>query len=445
MDKIALKLSVSSTFDFDGNVGKDVSFTGFVQNIRVLSWGAFLILRLPNYLLQVVLNRESVKIQVEDIPVEATVRVRGRLKPATLKDRALNPANVELEAADIEVTSRPSAHPLPLDTSKKELHADFSTVLDLRPLSARHPRERALFRIEAAIFNRFGTYLTQAGFTRICSPKLVFSGAEGGANVFTIDYFGRTAYLAQSPQFYKQMMVGAFGRVFEEAPVFRAEKHNTSRHLNEYISLDLEMLLTEGFMDIVQVESHALRSIFDHLRETCGPELSLLDVELPHLDEIIAIEFPQAKEIFFKESGTDSRGETDLSPEEERLICRYAKEHWDADFVFVTHYPSARRPFYAMDDPARPELTLSFDLLFRGMEITTGGQRLHRYEDYVTKMTARGMDVAAFEPYLQTFRYGMPPHGGLGLGLERLTAKLCGVDNIKACSLFPRDLDRLTP
>jgi nondiscriminating aspartyl-tRNA synthetase len=396
-------------------------------------------------MLQVVLNKDTLKLHLEDISVEATVQVKGKLRKATLKDRALNPANVELEATDVQIATRPTLHPLPLDTSKKELHADFSTILDLRPLSLRHPRERALFRIQAGIFNQFGRYLSEIGFTRICSPKLVFSGAEGGANVFKIDYFGRLAYLAQSPQFYKQMMVGVFGRVFEEAPVFRAEKHNTSRHLNEYISLDIEMQLAEGFMDIIQVEAHALNSILEDLREACRPELELLGVKLPRLDEVTALEFPEAKEIVFKESGMDHRSEPDLSPEEERLISQYAKDKWDADFVFVTHYPSAKRPFYAMNDPMRPELTLSFDLLFRGMEITTGGQRLHRYEDYVSKMTARGMDITAFEPYLQTFKYGMPPHGGFGLGLERLTAKLCGVENIKACSLFPRDLDRLTP
>ncbi len=445
MKKTPLASGLSSRMDFESLVDTEITLSGFVQNLRALSWGAFMILRLPNAILQVVIGKDKVSVDPEKIPVEAFVKVTGKLKKASIKDKAITPSTVEMEAARIEVITTPSQSPLPLDTSKKELHAGFSTALDLRPLSLRHPRERALFRIQAGIFNGFGAALTEMGFTRICSPKLVFSGAEGGANVFGLDYFGRKAYLAQSPQFYKQMMVGVFGRVFEEAPVFRAEKHNTSRHVNEYISLDLEMALDNGFMDIIQVESAVLRSIMAHLKETCPAELDLLGVELPALEEIVTVELPEAHELVFKEFGVDCRGEDDLSPEEEKLIGKLGKETWGTDFVFVTHYPSSKRPFYAMDDAERPELTLSFDLLFRGMEVTTGGQRLHVYDDYIRKMTARGMDPAPFEPYLQTFRFGMPPHGGLGFGLERFTARLCGIDNIKACSLFPRDQERLTP
>lgn len=445
MERIALDRAVSSTFDFRANIGREVTFIGFVQNIRVLSWGGFLILRLPNYLVQVVLNDKTAGPSPNSIPVEASIRVRGRLRSASLKDRALDPSDVELEAAMLEIVSAPSAGPLPMDTTKKQINASFNTILDLRPLSLRHPRERAVFRIQASIFNQFGAYLSENGFTRICTPKLVFSGAEGGANVFDLDYFGKTAYLAQSPQFYKQMMVGVFGRVFEEAPVFRAEKHNTSRHLNEYVSLDLEMQLDHSYVELMQVEANVLDSILNYLQGICDRDLSLLEVDVPKLDSITMIEFEEVHEITYNESGVDYRREDDLAPEEEKLICEYAKREWNADFVFVTHYPSAKRPFYAMDDPDRTESTLSFDLLFRGMEITTGGQRLHRYEDYVAKMSNRGMDCAAYEPYLQTFRYGMPPHGGFGFGLERFTARLCGIDNIKACSLFPRDMGRLTP
>jgi nondiscriminating aspartyl-tRNA synthetase len=445
MTTIPLSANVSSRFDFPGSIGKEVELTGFVQNIRILSWGGFLILRLPNHLLQVVLNQSKVALALESIPVEATVSVKGKLNKAQLKDKALNPSDVELEASDVQIISAPSEKPLPLDTSKKELKAGFNTMLDLRPLSLRHPRERAIFRIQAGVFDGFGSGLTELGFTRICSPKLVFSGAEGGANVFSLDYFGKVAYLAQSPQFYKQIMVGIFGRVFEEAPVFRAEKHNTSRHVNEYISLDLEMQLDKSFLEIIQVEAHAIRCILKHLSSTCANELSLLEVELPLLPELTIMEFDEVHQIVHQRYGRDYRGEQDLAPEEEKLICEHGKKEWGADFIFVTHYPSAKRPFYAMDDPERPGLTLSFDLLFRGMEITTGGQRLHKYDGYISKMKARGMDPGPFESYLQTFRYGMPPHGGLGFGLERFTAKLCGIDNIKECSLFPRDVDRLTP
>jgi nondiscriminating aspartyl-tRNA synthetase len=443
MKKTPLSTSLSSRMSF--TAGSDVDVSGFVQNVRVLSWGAFVILRLPNNLLQVVVSAEKAGMPLDRLPVEAFIRVKGGLKAAKLKDPALDPRDVELEAREICIIAAPSVSSLPLDTSKKELAAGLNTILDLRPLSLRHPRERALFRIQAEIFNEFGRCLTEIGFTRICSPKLAFSGAEGGANVFSLDYFGRQAFLAQSPQFYKQMMVGVFGRVFEEAPVFRAEKHNTSRHVNEYISLDLELELRESFLEIIQVEAYALRSILGHLSRACAAELSLLEVTIPALEELTLVEFDEVHRIVHERYGRDYRGEHDLAPEEEKLICEHGKEAWGADFIFVTHYPSDKRPFYAMDDPERPGLTLSFDLLFKGMEITTGGQRLNRYDDYVAKMRARGMDPDPFEPYLQTFRYGMPPHGGLGFGLERFTARLCGVNNIKACSLFPRDLDRLTP
>jgi len=445
MQRLPLKTEISSFFDFDAHVGAEAQFTGQIQNVRPLAWGGFLILRLPNYLLQVVVSRDALGGLIDTLQPEMTVRVKGKLAAAKLKDKALHPGNVELQASAVEVVSAPSVHPLPVDTTKKELAAAMHTIFDLRPLTLRHPRERALFRIQSEIFHGFAESLTEAGFTRICSPKLVFTGAEGGANVFALDYFGRPAYLAQSPQFYKQMMVGVFGRVFEQAPVFRAEKHNTSRHVNEYISMDLEMQLEESWLEIIRTEAFFLRSILSRLPSSCANELSLLDVKLPKLDDLVLLELSEVHEIVYRESGTDCRGEPDLAPEEEALVCKHAAEAWGSEFVFVTHYPSSKRPFYAMDDPDRPELTLSFDCLFRGMEITTGGQRMHRAADYEAKMRSRGMDPAPFESYLQCFRYGMPPHGGLGFGLERFTARLCGVDNIKSCSLFPRDLDRLEP
>jgi nondiscriminating aspartyl-tRNA synthetase len=233
--------------------------------------------------------------------------------------------------------------------------------------------------------------------------------------------------------------------VYEEAPVFRAEEHNTSRHLNEYISLDFEMALENGFEDIIQVETAVLNSIFAKLKETCQPEIAQLGIEIPEIKKIVTVKFGEVHEIVLKETGKDFRDQNDLDPEEERLICDYSKKHWDSDFVFVTHYPASKRPFYALNDPENPEETCSFDLLFRGIEITTGGARMHLYSDYVKKMEGRGMNVASFESFLQIFRYGMPPHGGLGLGLERLTAQLCGLANVKEASLFPRDMHRLEP
>jgi nondiscriminating aspartyl-tRNA synthetase len=445
MQAIDINPSVTSRIDFAANVGKSVTLLGMVQNVRPLAWGGFVILRTPSHLLQCVVDKTKVTQALEQVPVEATVRVSGEVKAATIKDKAINPRDFELQVSAIEILGAPTQQPLPIDTTKKEMLVSLDNKLDLRPLTLRHVRERAVFRVQAAICNEFGRFLTAAGFTRICTPKIVFSGAEGGANIFQLDYFGRKAFLAQSPQFYKQMMVGVFGRVFETGPVFRAEKHNTSRHINEYTSLDFEMQLDTGFLDIIQMEANLLNAIFAALAKECGPELELLGVTLPKLDKLVLLEFDEVHEVVFKHGGMDHRGEDDLAPEEEQCIGEYAARTWNTEFVFVTHYPTDKRPFYTMPDPERPDRTFSFDLLFRGMEITTGGRRLNKYEDYIERMKARGMNPEAFASYLQAFKFGMPPHGGLGLGLERLTARLCGIANIKEATLFPRDVDRLEP
>ena len=251
--------------------------------------------------------------------------------------------------------------------------------------------------------------------------------------------------MTQSPQFYKQMMVGVFERVFEVAPVFRAEKHNTTRHLNEYISMDMEMGYIDSFTDLMQAETAFLQRMVRLLETEYADDLKRLGVELPRVDEIPTVRFDEAKRLVSEAYDRPIRDPYDLEPEEEHNIGRYFKEKYGADFVFVTHYPSKKRPFYAMDDPEDPKYTLSFDLLFRGLEVTTGGQRIHDYDQQVQKMLDRGMHPEEFESYLMIHKHGMPPHGGLGIGLERLTAQLCGLDNVRYASLFPRDLHRMEP
>jgi nondiscriminating aspartyl-tRNA synthetase len=445
MKELKINENISSYINFSEYEGKPIEITGMIQNLRILAWGGFIILRTPNYIIQTVADKSKVSYPLDTLQVESTVKIKGILQKASIKDKSIYPRDFEIQIEGIELISSPFINPLPVDTTKKELNVELHTKFDLRPLTLRHAKQRAIFKIASVIFNEFGNYLTSIGFTRICSPKIVFSGAEGGANIFNIDYFTRKAFLAQSPQFYKQMMVGVFGRVFEEAPVFRAEKHDTSRHLNEYISLDLEMMLQNGFEDLIIVETNFLRHIFIELKKQCQVEIEMLEIEVPALDKIVTLKFSEVHEIVYNNYKKDFRNEKDLEPEEERLICEYAKKEWNTDFVFVTHYPTAKRPFYAMHDPASPEETLSFDLLFKGVEITTGGQRLFKYEDYTEKMAKLGMKTDSFESYLQTFKFGMPPHGGLGLGLERLTAQLCKLANVKEASLFPRDINRLEP
>jgi nondiscriminating aspartyl-tRNA synthetase len=317
--------------------------------------------------------------------------------------------------------------------------------LTLRPITLRHQRQRAVFRLQEGLGRGFRDYLHAQGFTEVRTPKIVSAGAEGGSNIFRLDYFGRKAFLAQSPQFYKQMMVGVFERVFEVAPVFRAEKHSTARHLNEYTSMDFEMGFIDSFEDIMAMETGMLQYAFDLLKRDYAAELQLLGVVLPSADSIPQVRFDIAKQRVAERYNRRIKDPYDLEPEEERLIGELYKEETGSDLVFVTHYPSKKRPFYAKDDPADTRFTLSFDLLFRGLEITTGGQRIHDYEDQVAKMVDRGMNPDDFETYLMIHKYGMPPHGGLGIGLERLLMMLIGETNVRNTVLFPRDLSRLDP
>mgnify|MGYP002232064020 FL=1 len=334
---------------------------------------------------------------------------------------------------------------MPLAIDKWKLNTSLESKLNMRSVALRNIRERSKFRIQEALVRAFRDYLYEHGFTEIHTPKLGARGAEGGANVFKLSYFHKPAVLAQSPQFYKQMMVGVFDRVFETGPVFRAEKHNTKRHLNEYTSLDLEMGYIDSFQEIMSMETGYLQYAMALLKKSYDKELSLLKLELPNVDRIPAVQFEKAKELVSEKYNRPVRNPYDLEPEEEALIGRYFKEEYNSDFVFVTHYPSKKRPFYAMDDPADPRFTLSFDLLFRGLEVTTGGQRIHDYQQLTAKIADRGWKKKAWNSIWMLFKHGMPPHGGLGIGLERLTMQLLGEENVREACLFPRDMNRLEP
>ena len=416
-----------------GRNNRAVTLHGMVHALRDLGGVTFLTLRTREGLVQCVCPRRP-----EGVREECAVSVSGLLRP---EPRA--PGGAELAEARFTVLSRPAAPP-PVPLSKKS-SVSLDTELSLRPVTLRAPRARAVFRIQAAICRAFREFLQEEGFTEIHTPKLGRAGAEGGSSQFRVDYFGRKAVLAQSPQLYKQVMVGVFERVYEIGPVFRAEKHATQRHLNEYTSLDLEMGFLRSFTDLMALEQGFLRRLVDLLRREYAGELALLGAELPDAQHIPAVRFDEAKRLAADAYGYAIREPYDLEPEEEQHIGRYAKEVWGSDFVFVTHYPGRKRPFYTMDDPEDPRYTLSFDLLFRGVEITTGGQRIHNYGQQVEKLKARGMEPEDFSGYLLFHKHGAPPHGGLGIGLERLTMQLCGLDNIRRASLFPRDRTRLEP
>jgi nondiscriminating aspartyl-tRNA synthetase len=292
----------------------------------------------------------------------------------------------------------------------------------------------------------FRATLQGKGFVEVQTPKIVASATESGANVFNIDYFGRRAYLAQSPQLYKQIMVGVFERVFEVGPVFRAEPHDTPRHLNEYVSLDVEMGFIEDHTTVMVVLRAVMAGMIETIREQAGDALALLKIALPEVPAVIpAIHFADAQELIARQTGEDPRGEPDLAPAHERWLGEWAQREHGSAFLFVVGYPMVKRPFYTHPDPRRPEFSNSFDLLFRGLELVTGGQRLHRYADYMAALAAREQDPGPLEAYLEAFKYGMPPHGGFAIGLERLVARLIEAPNVRETTLFPRDINRLTP
>lgn len=418
-------------------VGKETTVRACVHNLRELGGIAFVILRTGRILLQCVYDKAVCSGELTALSVGDMVEVCG-----TVREEPRAEGGVEILLRRFSVLSRPAA-PLPLNLADRELKATLGTKLEYRTVALRHPRERAVFRIMEGAETAFRTYLLENGFTEIHSPKITGVGAEGGAEVFSLDYFGMPATLAQSPQIYKQSCVAFFDRVFEIGAVYRAELHNTSRHLNEYTGLDFEMGYIDGMEDIMEMETGMLRFMMEHLAQHYRYELELLDAVLPEIKAIPCIKFADALALLKTLGGGKNRN--DLTADDEGLLYDYCRNHHMGDFLFVTHFPTAKRPFYVMDDPENPKETLSFDLLFRGLEITTGGQRLHDYQAQVEKMQARGVDPQTFQSYLEVHRYGLPPHGGLGIGLERLTMKLCGLANVREASLFPRDVSHLFP
>ena len=435
------KKEISSWDDLLGEslLNQEVVLEGAVHSIRNMGDVAFVILRRREGLFQTVFENEKADISIHDLKEAMTVRVKG-----ILNEEKRAPHEREIRIREVEILSQP-AEPMPLAIDKWKLNTSLEAKLNLRPIALRNIQERSKFKIQEALTRAFRDYLYEKGFTEIHTPKIGARGAEGGANLFKLSYFHKPAVLAQSPQFYKQMMVGVFDRVFETGPVFRAEKHNTKRHLNEYTSLDFEMGYIDSFEEIMAMETGFLQYAVELLRKDYAKELQILKIQLPKVDKIPAVRFDKAKELVAEKYNRKIRNPYDLEPEEEALIGRYFKEEYDADFVFVTHYPSKKRPFYAMDDPNDEKFTLSFDLLFHGLEVTTGGQRIHDYAQLKAKIAARGMEEEGMEQYLDTFKHGMPPHGGLGIGLERLTMQLLGEENVREACLFPRDLNRLEP
>jgi nondiscriminating aspartyl-tRNA synthetase len=426
--------------DLAAHVGKRVRVAGWLQQHRRLSRVMFLVLRDGTGLVQAVVDEPALRAELEALAPETVLELEGE---AVATPQA--PGGIELHARSARVLAAPAEAP-PIELRRPRLKEQLPTLLDHAPVSLRHPRERAKHALAAASVAGFRAALDGLGFVEIQTPKLVASATEGGANVFAVDYFGGPAYLAQSPQLYKQVLVGVFERVYETGPAFRAEPHDTGRHLAEYVSLDAELGFIEDHFDAMRVARDAIAGMIAGAHSRADLAGALLGVEYPDVAaEIPWIDFAEAQQLIERATGRKVVGEPDLAPADERWIGEWGREEHGSDFVFVVGYPMEKRPFYTHPDPARPTHSRGFDLIFRGLEVITGGQRLHRYEDYVAALKARGLAREPFEGYLQAFRYGMPPHGGFAIGLERWVAQLVGARNVRETTLFPRDRSRLTP
>ncbi len=417
-----------------------VRLMGWLHHQRQLSHVAFVLLRDRSGVVQLVVEDAAVRSFVAALRAETVLSAIG-----TVVANEQAPGGFEVHDVTFEVVSEPADDP-PLELRRPTLKEHLPTILDSAAVALRHPRLRASWRLGAASLAGFRSALDARDFTEIATPKLVSSATEGGANVFTVDYFGRPAYLAQSPQLYKQAMVGVFERVYEVGPVFRAEPHDTTRHLAEYVSLDVEMGFITEHSELMTLLRDVLASMLEAINQRESRSLALLDLRLPDLPAAIPeVDFVEAQRMIEAATGEEVVGEPDLAPAHERWLGEWAAREHGSDFLFVTGYPTVKRPFYTHPRPDRPEQTNSFDLLFRGVELVTGGQRLHRHDDYLSALAARELDPAPFAAYLDAFKYGMPPHGGFAIGLERWIARITGAQNVREVTLFPRDSTRLSP
>lgn len=429
--------------DLHEYIGKEVTIAGWVDVRRDHGKLIFIDLRDRTGIVQMVVlpNHKEAQDVAKEARDEWVVEIKGIVnkRPEKMVNSEIPTGDIEIEVTGVNVLSK--AAELPFD---KNAEINLDTHFDNLPLTLRTDRHRAIFKVQSEIVRAFREFLRKRDFTEIQVPKIIGEDAEGGATVFELEYFGHKAYLAQSPQFYKQIMVGVLERVFTTTTVYRAEKHSTTRHLNEYTSLDLEYGFIKDHTDVIKLEIELIKYILGHLKEVCKKEFELLGATIPEIsDEVPVIKLREAQEVIKKEYGEDCVGEPDLEPQHERWLCEYAQKEYDSEFIFITHYPTEKRPFYTYEDERDPGFTKSFDLLFRGVEITTGGQRIHDYDTLVSNIKKWGFEPEKFAFYLQAFKYGMPPEGGLGMGLERLTARFLGLENIKEATLFPRDMNRI--
>jgi nondiscriminating aspartyl-tRNA synthetase len=423
------------------HIGESVRVAGWIHRRRLLSQVAFLILRDAAGLAQVVVPAGPARELLESLPEETTVAVTG-----TVIANPVAPGGVEIVSPTITALTDPAGPP-PFDLFRPELAASLPVRLDHAPVALRHPRAAAVHRIGAAAVAGFRATLESRDFVEIHTPKIVGTATESGANVFRLDYFGRPGFLAQSPQLYKQIMVGVFERVYEVGPVFRAEPSDTARHLAEYTSLDAEFGFITDHREVIEACRAVVAGMLSAVAERAAASMALLGASMPRLPESVPIvHFVDALSMISAATGVDVTGEPDLAPEHERWLGEWALREHGSDFLFVEGYPTAHRAFYTHPDPSRPGHSRGFDLIFRGLELVSGAQRLHRHGDYIAALAARGeTDLSPYAGYLDAMCHGMPPHGGFAFGLERFLMRLLDLPNVRMAALFPRDLGRIAP
>lgn len=425
-------------------INQEVRLVGSVNRRRDHGKIVFLDLRDMKGVVQLVFVGSAGSETLTKVKPEFVIEVKGVV--VARSEKSINPdlqtGTVEIKVNDLTILSE--AEVMPFDMTSEGLNLELPTLLDYRSLTLRHQKVRAIFRVQAVIIDAFREELTKLGFTEFQAPTIVPVATEGGSEVFKLDYYGRKAYLGQSPQLYKQIMVGVFERVFTVGRAYRAEPSVTTRHLSEYVTLDAELGCIDSWKDIMMVAERVLLNIFDRLRLGCRKELELFGATIPKtVSPLPRLKMREAQQIIFERTGRDNRNEPDLEPEDEREICKYALSEFGSELIFISHYPTKKRPFYTYPDPEDPEYTQSFDLLGRGLEWITGGRRINDYKTLLGNILKWGNKPEDFEIYLQAFKYGMPPEGGFALGAERITMQILGLLNIREASIFPRDMERV--
>lgn len=425
------------------NLGQEITLAGWMHNLRNLKNFGFLMLRDREGLAQIVIDANHLE-QLHGLQLETVLKISGTVVEKKSKDPSVK--EYEVQAKNLEILS-PVTEPSPVEISRPDLNVNLDTLLDNRVVTLRHPKQRAIFRVQASLVDGYRQYMKNQGFTEIYFPVLAGAASEGGAEFFKVDYYGREATLTQSAQLYKQITMGVYEGVYGVSYSFRAEKFATSRHLTEFNQLEFEMGFVDDMEEIMEHAEGSIRAMIDSVKENCQNELTLLEVELPPLGEKFPrISLKDALQVYKDEAGIDETSEPDLSPAAERWLSTvWGPKHHNCGFVIVTDYPTSKRPFYSLRDPENPKNTITFDLVGFGSEIISGGMRVNRYDEQIQAIKDKNLDPTQFEDYLMMHKYGIPPEGGFGIGLQRLTQNILRLSNIKEATIFPRDVGRLRP